>query len=95
MRGVSTSARLNGLIATNGRGADPNIDPNLTPTNRINLMGGQRLDLLFGLNYQFPDLPRLPGSRLAIEPGFPIYQSLDGPQLRVRWLLNASWNVIW
>ncbi|HUY33992.1 MAG TPA: hypothetical protein VMV69_14690 [Pirellulales bacterium] len=94
-RGMSTSARLDGQVFTNGHGADPNIDPNLTPTNRINLMGGRRLDLLFGLNYYLPDRPRLPGSRLAIESGFPIYQSLDGPQLRASWLLNASWNILW
>jgi hypothetical protein len=104
--GLSTSARLDGQILTNGRGVGyfrPNpslapalpLDTTITPTNRLDTLGGRRLDLLFGLNYLFPDRPRLPGSRLSIESGFPIYQSLDGPQLRARWLLNASWNIIW
>jgi hypothetical protein len=105
-RGLSSSARLDFQIVGNGRGVGdyrPNpslpptlpLDTTLAPTNDLNTLGGRRIDLLFGLNYNFVDLARLPGSRLSIEPGFPIYQSLDGPQLRARWLLNASWNVIW
>ncbi|HVC96052.1 MAG TPA: hypothetical protein VND64_20360 [Pirellulales bacterium] len=105
-RGMSTSARLDGQIVGNGRGVaiyrvNPSLppatllDPTLAPTNNLNTLGGRRLDLLFGLNYNFVDQPRLPGSRLSIEAGCPIYQSLDGPQLRARWLLNASWNILW
>ena len=104
--GLSTSARLAAQIVGNGRGVgtyrqNPSqapatiLDTTLAPTNRLDTLGGRRIDLLFGLNYNFADRPRLPGSRLSIEPGFPIYQSLNGPQLRARWLLNFSWNILW
>lgn len=90
----SASTRLDGTIIAPGHGADPNINPALSPTNVLNLQAGKRLDLLFGVNFYLPDR-RLPGQRISVESGFPIYQSLHGPQLRATWLLNASWNMIW
>jgi hypothetical protein len=30
------------------------------------------------------------GAKLAIEGGFPVYQSLDGPQLETDWLITAG-----
>jgi hypothetical protein len=98
-RGLSTSARLNASFTGPGSGLETDIlgnsiDPNLTPANRINLLEGTRLDLLFGINL-FTRERRLPGSRFLLEGGFPIYQSLEGPQLRATWMLNGSWNIIW
>jgi hypothetical protein len=88
------SARLDEQIWGHIRGADPRLDPALTQVNRPDLQGGRRLDMLFGLNYYLPD-GRFPGQRLQIESGIPIYQSLHGPQLRARWILNVGWNMIW
>lgn len=87
---IASSARLDAQIFTNIRGADKRIDPALSPLNRSNLRGGERLDLLFGLNYFLGPWQRVPGQFLSIEAGFPIYQSLDGPQPRARWLLNTG-----
>lgn len=90
----SASTRLNEQIWTHIRGADPRLDPSLTPVNNPALQGGRRLDLLFGLNYYLPD-GRFPGQRFAVETGIPIYQSLHGPQLRARWMLTVGWYMIW
>ena len=78
---VSVSTRLNGTIWGNVFGADQRINPDLTPTDRTNMQGGQRLDILFGLNFVIPD-GLLQGQRFGIEGGLPIFQNLYGPQLQ-------------
>src|SRR5262249_40358237 len=74
---VSASVRLNGQIWGNIFGADQRLNSDLVPTNRTNLQAGQRLDLLFGLNFMVPG-GILQGQLLGIEGGFPVYQSLSG-----------------
>jgi hypothetical protein len=78
---VSVSTRLNGVVWGNINGADQRLNPDLVPTNRTNLQGGQRLDILFGLNFVIPS-GMLQGQRFGIEGGLPIFQNLYGPQLR-------------
>jgi hypothetical protein len=78
---VSLSTRLNGQVWGNILGADQRLNPDLVPTNRTNMQGGQRLDILFGLNFVIPD-GLLQGQRFGIEGGLPVYQNLYGPQLQ-------------
>jgi hypothetical protein len=93
---VSTSARMDGQSWDNIDGADPALNPALVPTADPNLQGGNRLDLLFGLNFYVPEGPRLiKGQRLAVEFGFPVYQDLDGPQLETGWVLWLGWQYAW
>jgi hypothetical protein len=55
--------------------------------------GGQRLDLVFGLNTLLPS--SLPGrNRLGVEIGVPVYQDLSGPQLETDWTITAGWIVM-
>ena len=91
---ISTSFRMDNQWWGNVRGADPRLNTALAPTNDPSLQGGSRIDLLFGINLFLPNT-RLAGQRFAIEAGAPVYQSLNGPQLGVNWLLNAGWNLIW
>ncbi len=91
---LSTSARLDSNIWGNIAGQDHRLNPALSPTNVTLLQGGRRIDLLFGLNYYLP-ASRIPGQYLTVEGGFPVYQSLDGPQLGQSWILNAGWNTVW
>ncbi len=58
-----------------------------------NLLGGQRLDLLFGINVLFPDFMDLE-NRLAVEGGFPIYQYLDG-QLETDSTVTFGWQAVY
>lgn len=90
----STSARLDSLIWGNIAGQDGRLNPALSPTNATWLQAGRRIDLLFGLNYYLP-ATRIPGQYLSVEGGFPVYQSLDGPQLGLNWILNAAWTMAW
>ncbi len=55
------------------------------------LYGGERLDLLFRLNFAAPR-GFFKGNRLSLEGGLPIYQDLNGPQMRADFRLGASWQ---
>jgi hypothetical protein len=81
---MSLSTRLNGHVWGNITGEDSRLNPNLTPTNRTNMQGGQQINILFGVNFVIPD-GFLKGQRLGVEGGLPIYQWLDGPQLQQKY----------
>jgi len=87
---LSLSTRLAGSVWGNVDGRDSRLAL-IVPTARPDLRGGERVDLLFGLNWIFADGP-LESHRLAIEGGLPIYQSLDGPQLETDWTLTVGWQ---
>lgn len=81
-------------------GMDPNIrrrhpmnNMRLVQTAFPELLSGQRLDMLFGVNFLFPDFMGLE-NRLAAEGGFPIYQYLDG-QLETDSTVTFGWQVLY
>ena len=82
---------IEGYIWGNIHGADSQLNPAIVPTANPSLRGGERIDLVFGLNVYAP-AGRYEGNRLALEVGFPVYQSLEGPQLETDWRLSAGWN---
>ncbi len=63
----------------------------MVPTADPNRRGGERVDLLFGVNFYVPE-GSLKGHRLAVRAGLPIYQSLDGPQLETDWQFTIGWQ---
>lgn len=90
---VSLSSRLNWDFWGDIDGADPQLNPVVVPTADPDLRSGNRLDMLFGLNFinrAGPEYVR--GHRLAVEFGFPVYQDLDGPQLETDWVLTFGWQ---
>ena len=88
---ASVSAQIEGQFWGNIDGADPDLNPKMVPTADPNLRAGKRVDLFLALNLYSPE-GRLEGNRLAIEGGFPLYESLDGPQLETAWQLKLVWN---
>ena len=89
----AASARIDGQGWGNVRQADPRLNASLSPTNRSDMQGGARLNLLFGVNYFLP-AERIPGQFFSIEVGAPVFQSLEGPQLGLDWMLIAGWNLL-
>jgi hypothetical protein len=87
----STSIRLDWQWWDNIHGADPSLNPNAVPTADPKLRGGNRLDLLGGLNFQLP-LGPLGEHRIAIEGGGAIHQWLYGPQLETDWRIVVGWQ---
>jgi len=76
---VFLSLRADGNRTENINGADPELDQADEQTKDPNLQAGTRLDLLAGLSIQ-PKI--LDGQKITFEAGAPVYQSLDGPQLK-------------
>ncbi|MEW6026907.1 MAG: transporter [Planctomycetota bacterium] len=87
----STSARLDWQIWRNIKGDDPDLNPMMVPTADPDRRGGERVDILCGVNLYAAE-GKFKGHRLAIESGWPIYQSLDGPQLETDWKLTVGWQ---
>ena len=92
---LSPFFRIDAQVWGNIDGADPVLDPFLkvVPTADPDRRGGARVDLLFGVALYAPK-GKLKGHRLAIQGGFPIYQSLDGPQLETDWQVFVGWQWI-
>ena len=88
VRSSAISLRLNGWHRENISGADPTLNPAITPGADPNLRAATRLDLLAGIDYR--PSGKLSGARLAVEGGMPIYQHLDGPQLEAEWMVFGS-----
>ncbi len=56
-------------------------------------LGGQRLDILFGVNVLLPEIMGLE-NRLAVEGGVPVYQYLDG-QLETDSIITFGWQSVY
>lgn len=87
---ISASFRVKGMTQSSIDGADPLIVAPVQ-TAQTNFHGGERIDLLGGVNYLFTD-GALKGHRIAIEAGFPVYQDLNGPQMETDFVLTIGWQ---
>lgn len=90
----SSTVRLEWQFWGNVDGADPRLNPRLVPTADPNRRGGDRIDLLFGMDLYVPK-GRFEGNRALVEVGFPVYQNLEGPQLEQDWRITAGWTLTW
>lgn len=97
---VSTSVRFNWQQWGNIKGRDGQLQTTVGPLNLPlvqtadpNLQGGKRLDLMGGVNILFPEFMGLE-NHLNVEAGAPIYQYLDGPQLKQSWSFWAGWQIV-
>ena len=96
---ISNSLRFKWKDWSDYEGRDPNIVRSnpmgvpLVPTAFTGLRGGERLDLLLGLNILFPEVMGYE-NHLGVEGGVPIYQNLDGPQLESDYTFFVGWQII-
>jgi hypothetical protein len=90
----SASLRLKWSQWLNIKGADPMLTPTMVSTADPDSRAGRRLDLLFGAN-GFTGEGRFEGLRIGLEAGLPVFQSLDGPQLKTDWIagLSIDWTL--
>jgi hypothetical protein len=65
--------------------------PAFLPPANPDFYGGDRLDLLFGVNL-IGQKGAICGHRLAAEFGFPVYQDLNGPQLETDYTFTLGWQ---
>jgi hypothetical protein len=88
---LTVSIRADSEQWDNIHGADPQLDPTDEPTKDPKLQGGKRLDILFGISL-YPTEGIFKKQQFFIEAGAPVYQSLDGPQLKRSWVARATWQ---
>ena len=88
----SPAIRIDAMSWGNVRGQDPQLNPSGNPESAPYLQGGSQINLLFGVNFSTDLDDQGRGHRFSIEGGFPIYQNLNGPQLRESWRLGGAWN---
>jgi len=91
---ISTSLRLALASWGNIHGADPSLNPAMVPTADPDLRGGTRLSIGLGVNLLGTG-GFVKGQRLAAEFLVPVYQDLDGPQLKTDWVLIGGWQYAW
>jgi hypothetical protein len=70
-------------------GQDPKIMPKMNVTNDPNNYGGTRADLLVGANGFFDK-----GHMVGAEFGVPVYQDLNGPQMKTEWIFSLGYQYI-
>lgn len=78
---MSSSVRFLGSTWENYSGHNLMLNPMMSPAADPSLRAGTRVDALAGLNFRIPG-GCLKGVRLSAEAGLPLYQSLEGPQMR-------------
>jgi hypothetical protein len=88
---LSLTARLDGDIWTNIKGADSTLDRLDEPTKDPLLQGGRRLDFVLRTSIH-PAEGALKGHAFFVDFDKPIYQSLDGPQLKRHWAVRLGWH---
>lgn len=90
-RATSVSARLNYQSWGDVKGANPELNALMVQTSDPAIQAGDRLDLLFGLNFR-PWMNGTSGHLFSVEAGFPIHQNLNGPQLETDLSIFAGWQ---
>ncbi len=87
------SARARGSVWNNIDGHDEGLDPTMSPTADPDKQGGRSVELFGGVNFFF-DEGALRGNLLQVEVGYPVYQDLDGPQMKadIQYRVNWSWT---
>lgn len=86
---MSVSASAVGESLGNIRDADASLDPLDEPTKDPSLQGGTRVDALLGIIIH-PAAGIFKGQQLLVEGDAPFFQSLDGPQLKRRYMLHTA-----
>ena len=86
LKNFSTSIRIEGTVSSEIQGFDPTLysfnEPSANPMN----YGGVKAFSYLGTTYQFKN------NRLGIEYGIPIYQNLNGIQMKQNQSVLASWS---
>ncbi len=91
----SVSSRLNYIITEKMKGSYSGLNTMgalmMSPMNNAQYTGGRRLDFLLGANFVVPS-GALKGHRLAVEGGVPLYQKVNGIQMRNAYNITVGWQ---
>jgi len=90
---ISSSMRFEGEWWESIHGSNPDSDAMkmMSPMANATLTGGSRVNMLLSTELYAPQ-GMLKGQHLGIEVGFPLYQSLKGPQMTTDWTVSMGWQ---
>ena len=88
---LGITAGLHGEASQSIDGAAPGLNPVMVPTADPALRGGQFIDFTVGADFYVAQ-GSARGNRLSLEFNFPLYESLNGPQLRRAAHMTAGWG---
>ncbi len=88
---VMTTFRVNGTTQSQISGFDAEITGRAVPTNPA-FYGGQRVEL-FGGGVLNGKLVGYDAASIAFEAGLPVYQNLNGPQIKKNWQAGFSFRL--
>ncbi len=88
---VSTSLKFNYVYQGNMHGADNEMNPRMSPVMDSNNIGGQRVDLGFGINFINTN-SFLKNHRIGIEILVPLYQRYKGIQMSQNFKTMLGWQ---
>jgi hypothetical protein len=88
---LGISARISVETEASVTGADPSINPFISPLHWTAATGGTRISIPVGMNLRFAE-GALEGHRLKAELIVPVHSDLNGPQLRSNWGAALSWG---
>jgi len=86
---MSLSARIEGLIVGEIEGEDPNLNPMMVITADTNNSGGTYINSGIGVN-TYISKGALKNLRFGFEFGYPLYQDLNGIQLKIKETLTLG-----
>lgn len=89
---TSLSLRIHGKIHEKIEGRDDELNPSMVPTARPDLNSRKSVKGFAGLNLYKPK-GALSGNRLAVEFGWPLYEHLEGPQLKSGYNFIIAWQL--
>lgn len=93
LKAVSASLRLEATSAGTIKGKDKTLYSYTEPSANPKNYGGERVVAYAGASYLF-QRGILTNNKLSLEYGTPFYQNLNGPQMPVQFVLNASWSYV-
>ncbi|WP_455207475.1 hypothetical protein [Kaarinaea lacus] len=68
-------------------GADPELNPGMSPATDASNYGGRRIDLGVAVKYETPQM-----TSIGAEFTMPVYQNLYGPQMEVTWIAGINFG---
>jgi hypothetical protein len=89
---MALSLRFDGKQIGNINGIDKKISRSSMPGGRAELQGGERIDGLVGVSI-YKNVNSFGGHKLDLEYGIPLYQNLDGPQMKSENIMTLSYKL--
>lgn len=89
---ISSSLRIEGTITEHIQGYDPQLYTYIEPSTNPANYGGKRIHAFLGSSLHFKGI--LKNNRLGVEYGLPLYQNLNGIQLKQQFACNAFWSFV-